>query len=103
MDRPNANETLAFTGLEAHETAEHETFWTLQKAGLLVLLSRISDKKHISFIEDCGVPPDCLPEFVERFQSLLVEKGRNVDADLLRPRGAGRPARPPASEHESRR
>ncbi|QCS45038.1 FAD-binding and (Fe-S)-binding domain-containing protein [Natrinema versiforme] len=88
-DRPAIDETIAFAGLEAHEEAERETFWTLRKAGLPILLSRTSDEKHISFIEDCAIPPEHLPEFVERFQSLLAEKGRDDDAAFYAHAGPG--------------
>ncbi|WP_433631094.1 FAD-binding and (Fe-S)-binding domain-containing protein [Halomicrococcus sp. NG-SE-24] len=88
-DRPTIEETHAFEGLEAHADAEREKFWKLRKAGLPILLSRTSDEKHISFIEDCAIPPEHLPEFVERFQSLLVEKDRDVDAAFYAHAGPG--------------
>jgi len=88
-DRPAVDETLAFEGLEAHEEAEREQFWKLRKAGLPILLSRTSDEKHISFIEDCAIPPEHLPEFVEQFQSLLVENDRDDDAAFYAHAGPG--------------
>ncbi|WP_227777502.1 FAD-binding and (Fe-S)-binding domain-containing protein [Haladaptatus pallidirubidus] len=88
-DRPAIDETIAFAGLEAHDEDEREMFWTLRKAGLPILLSRTSDEKHISFIEDCAIPPEHLPEFVERFQSLLTEMGRDVDAAFYAHAGPG--------------
>ncbi|MFC6719244.1 FAD-binding and (Fe-S)-binding domain-containing protein [Natrialbaceae archaeon GCM10025810] len=88
-ERPDTAETIAFAGLEAHDEAERETFWTLRKAGLPILLSRTSDEKHISFIEDCAVPPERLPEFVERFQSLLADLGRDEDAAFYAHAGPG--------------
>ncbi|WP_101295936.1 FAD-binding and (Fe-S)-binding domain-containing protein [Halegenticoccus soli] len=88
-DRLDDDETLSFEGLEAHEAAERETFWKLRKAGLPILLSRTSDEKHISFIEDCAIPPEHLPAFVERFQSLLVEMGRDSDAAFYAHAGPG--------------
>ncbi|WP_226008382.1 FAD-binding and (Fe-S)-binding domain-containing protein [Natrinema salinisoli] len=88
-DRPAVDETHAFEGLEAHADAKREKFWKLRKAGLPILLSRTSDEKHISFMEDCAIPPEHLPEFVERFQSLLVEKDRDVDAAFYAHAGPG--------------
>jgi FAD/FMN-containing dehydrogenase/Fe-S oxidoreductase len=88
-DRPTNTETFAFTGLEAHVADERAMFWTLRKAGLPILLSRTSDEKHISFIEDCAVPPKHLPEFVERFQSLLTEKNRDADSAFYAHAGPG--------------
>ncbi|WP_408960207.1 FAD-binding and (Fe-S)-binding domain-containing protein [Natrinema sp. 74] len=88
-EHPDVAETLAFEGLEAHAEADREQFWKLRKAGLPILLSRTSDAKHISFMEDCAIPPEHLPEFVERFQSLLVEKDRDVDAAFYAHAGPG--------------
>jgi FAD/FMN-containing dehydrogenase len=81
--------TFAFEGLEAHDESDRTQFWTLRKAGLPILLSRTSDEKHISFMEDCAVPPEHLPEFVERFQSLLAAKDRDVDAAFYAHAGPG--------------
>ncbi|MDS0476917.1 FAD-linked oxidase C-terminal domain-containing protein [Natrinema sp. 1APR25-10V2] len=88
-DRAVIDESIAFAGLEAHDKADREMFWTLRKAGLPILLSRTSDEKHISFIEDCAIPPEHLPAFVERFQSLLTEKGRDSDAAFYAHAGPG--------------
>ncbi|NKE37209.1 FAD-binding protein [Natronococcus sp. JC468] len=88
-DRPEIDDINAFEGLEAHAADERDQFWKLRKAGLPILLSRTSDEKHISFIEDCAIPPEHLPEFVERFQSLLVEKNRDVDAAFYAHAGPG--------------
>jgi FAD/FMN-containing dehydrogenase/Fe-S oxidoreductase len=62
-------------GKEAHDEAERARFWKLRKSGLPILLSRTSDEKHISFIEDTAVPPENLPEFVTDFQRVLEENG----------------------------
>ena len=58
---------------EAHEPAARERFWTLRKSGLPILLSRTTDAKHISFIEDVAVPPAALPDFVAEFRAVLEE------------------------------
>jgi FAD/FMN-containing dehydrogenase/Fe-S oxidoreductase len=57
--------------LEAHDETERKRFWKLRKSGLPILLSRTTDDKHISFIEDTAVPPEALPEFVAGFRSIL--------------------------------
>ena len=57
-------DSLAFDALEAHDAAERKQLWKLRKSGMPILLSRMSDAKHISFIEDCAVPPEHLPEFL---------------------------------------
>ncbi|SIQ95021.1 FAD/FMN-containing dehydrogenase [Haladaptatus litoreus] len=63
----------ALSAMEAHDKAERARFWKLRKSGLPILLSRTSDAKHISFIEDAAVPPENLPEYVEDFQQVLEE------------------------------
>ncbi|WP_276281889.1 FAD-binding and (Fe-S)-binding domain-containing protein [Halorussus caseinilyticus] len=64
---------LAFAGMEAHDEAERARFWKLRKSGLPILLSRTSDEKHISFIEDAAVPPENLPEYVADFRRVLED------------------------------
>ena len=88
-NRPDTEQTFSFAGVEAHSEVDREQFWKLRKAGLPILLSRTSDEKHISFIEDCAIPPEHLPEFVERFQTLLEAKNRDVDAAFYAHAGPG--------------
>ena len=59
--------------MEAHEPAKRDRFWKMRKAGLPILLSRTTDEKHISFIEDCAVPPEHLPEYTREFQEILED------------------------------
>ncbi|RLM53690.1 FAD-binding oxidoreductase [Halobellus sp. Atlit-31R] len=66
-------EQFAFDALEAHDKADRKEIWKLRKSGLPILLGRTSDAKHISFLEDCAVPPEHLPRFVTEFQSVLEE------------------------------
>ncbi len=63
----------AIDAYEAHDEAERARVWKLRKSGLPILLSRTTDAKHASFVEDVAVPPETLPEFVARFQTLLGE------------------------------
>ncbi|WP_435153032.1 FAD-binding and (Fe-S)-binding domain-containing protein [Haladaptatus sp. DFWS20] len=63
----------ALSAMEAHDEADRARFWKLRKSGLPILLSRTSDAKHISFIEDAAVPPENLPEYVGDFQHVLEE------------------------------
>jgi len=63
---------------EAHDDDERARFWKLRKSGLPILLSRTSDAKHISFIEDAAVPPEHLPEYVTEFQRILEENGTSA-------------------------
>ncbi|EMA63831.1 FAD-binding and (Fe-S)-binding domain-containing protein [Halorubrum lipolyticum] len=61
----------AVDAMEAHDPAKRDRFWKMRKAGLPILLSRTTDEKHISFIEDCAVPPEHLPEYTREFQEIL--------------------------------
>ncbi|PSP71327.1 FAD-binding oxidoreductase [Halobacteriales archaeon QH_9_66_26] len=61
----------AVAALEAHDADTRAQFWKLRKSGLPILLSRTSDEKHISFIEDCAVPAEHLPEYVAGFRAIL--------------------------------
>nr|WP_205254330.1 FAD-binding and (Fe-S)-binding domain-containing protein [Halorubellus sp. JP-L1] len=72
---PDGPPARAVAGLEAHDAAEREKFWKLRKSGLPILLSRTSDAKHASFIEDVAIPPANLPEYVEAFQKVLDDHG----------------------------
>ncbi|ELY43760.1 FAD-binding and (Fe-S)-binding domain-containing protein [Natronorubrum tibetense] len=74
VDAPQTEaETLAIEALEAYEKEERAQLWKLRKSGLPILLSRTTDEKHISFIEDTAIPPAQLPEFVEGFESILED------------------------------
>ena len=59
--------------MEAHDQETRDRFWKMRKAGLPILLSRTSDRKHISFIEDCAIPPEHLPEYTRGFQEILAD------------------------------
>ncbi|MWV65798.1 FAD-binding protein [Halorubrum sp. JWXQ-INN 858] len=77
---PEAAETTAqprraFAAMEAHDPDERDRFWKMRKSGLPILLSRTSDAKHISFIEDCAIPPEHLPEYTREFQRILEDNG----------------------------
>ncbi|MFA1610988.1 FAD-binding and (Fe-S)-binding domain-containing protein [Halobellus rubicundus] len=72
-DDEDETERFAFDALEAHDKADRKELWKLRKSGLPILLGRTSDAKHISFLEDCAVPPEHLPRFVSEFQEVLEE------------------------------
>ncbi|MFC7222463.1 FAD-binding and (Fe-S)-binding domain-containing protein [Halalkalicoccus sp. GCM10025322] len=65
----------ATAAMEAHDHEERATFWKMRKSGLPILLSRTTDEKHISFIEDCAVPPEHLPKYASEFQEILADNG----------------------------
>jgi FAD/FMN-containing dehydrogenase/Fe-S oxidoreductase len=64
----------ASAAMEAHDAETRAQFWKMRKSGLPILLSRTSDAKHISFIEDCAIPAEHLPEYVADFQGILDEQ-----------------------------
>ncbi|ELY58677.1 FAD-binding and (Fe-S)-binding domain-containing protein [Natronolimnohabitans innermongolicus] len=64
---------LALEALEAYDREERAQLWKLRKSGLPILLSRTTDEKHVSFIEDTAIPPTKLPEFVAAFEEILEE------------------------------
>jgi FAD/FMN-containing dehydrogenase/NAD-dependent dihydropyrimidine dehydrogenase PreA subunit len=66
-----ADDARAFDALEAHDAESRAGLWKMRKAAAPILLSRTSDEKHVSFIEDCTVPADRLPEYVERFRETI--------------------------------
>jgi len=66
-------ETHAVAALEAHDADDRARFWKLRKSGLPILLSRTTDEKHISFIEDCAIPPEHLADYVAEFQAILED------------------------------
>ncbi|WP_096393394.1 FAD-binding and (Fe-S)-binding domain-containing protein [Halorubrum trapanicum] len=63
----------AVHAMEAHDPEKRDRFWKMRKAGLPILLSRTTDEKHISFIEDCAIPPEHLPEYTREFQEILAD------------------------------
>ncbi|MFB6253274.1 MAG: FAD-binding and (Fe-S)-binding domain-containing protein [Halobacteriaceae archaeon] len=69
----HSEDPTAIAALEAHQKDRRERFWKLRKSGLPILLSRTSDEKHISFIEDTAVPPDRLQEYISEFNDILSE------------------------------
>jgi len=63
----------AFDAVEAYDADSRAKIWKLRKSGLPILLSRTSDEKHVAFIEDTGIPPENLREFVADFQDVLED------------------------------
>ncbi|NKE36400.1 FAD-binding protein [Natronococcus sp. JC468] len=63
----------AFDALEAHAPDERAELWKLRKSAAPILLSRTSDAKHISFIEDTAVPTENLADYVADFKEVLAD------------------------------
>ncbi|WP_265108343.1 FAD-binding and (Fe-S)-binding domain-containing protein [Halosolutus halophilus] len=64
----------AFDAIEAYEPDARADLWKLRKSAAPILLSRTSDAKHISFIEDTAVPTENLADYVADFQEVLEER-----------------------------
>ncbi|QLK27339.1 FAD-binding protein [Natrinema zhouii] len=70
----DADPVRAFDALEAYAPDDRAELWKLRKSAAPILLSRTSDAKHISFIEDTAVPTENLADYVADFQDVLEEQ-----------------------------
>jgi FAD/FMN-containing dehydrogenase/Fe-S oxidoreductase len=53
------------------DPAEQDRAWALRRAGLGLLYRTVGDVKPVPFVEDTGVPPERLGEYVRRFDELV--------------------------------
>lgn len=74
----HAEDARAFAAMEAHDAEARAGLWKMRKAAAPILLSRTSDEKHISFIEDCAVPAEELPAYVARFREVIDDHDANT-------------------------
>ena len=75
----HAAKTDATVDVERASTAEeHETLWTIRKASNPLLNRRPGDKQALSFIEDAAIPPEQLPDYLERIRDILLEYELNA-------------------------
>jgi FAD/FMN-containing dehydrogenase/Fe-S oxidoreductase len=73
-------ELLADHGLpgavvEAIDPAMQRGVWELRKAGLNIVMSMKGDGKPVSFIEDCAVGLDDLPDYTRRLNEIFARHG----------------------------
>lgn len=61
--------------VRAIDPALREPLWDLRRAGMPLLLGVKGDRKPVTFIEDCAVPPERLPEFIREFRDVLRRHG----------------------------
>ena len=54
---------------------EQDMVWNVRKAGLGLMMNVPGDAKPLPFVEDTAVPPETLPQFVERFDEIAKEHG----------------------------
>ena len=57
------------------EPADQKEIWTTRKEGLGLLMSMRGQRRPIPFIEDCAVPVEKLPEYVERLDGIIRRHG----------------------------
>ena len=65
---------LGFPGavVEAVEPAFQRAVWEVRKAGLNIMMSMKGDGKPISFVEDCAVRLEDLPEYTRRLDAIFA-------------------------------
>ena len=61
--------------VEATEPADQAAVWELRKAGLNIVMSMKGDGKPVSFIEDCAVRLEDLPDYTERLDAIFERHG----------------------------
>ena len=61
--------------VEAVDPGFQQAIWEVRKAGLNILMSMKGDGKPVSFIEDCAVSLDDLPDYTERLDALFRRYG----------------------------
>ena len=68
---------LGFPGAvaEAVEPSFQRAVWEVRKAGLNIMMSMKGDGKPISFVEDCAVRLEDLPEYTRRLDEIFARHG----------------------------
>jgi len=61
--------------VEVTDAGFQQAIWEVRKAGLNILMSMKGDGKPISFIEDCAVSLDDLPDYTERLTEIFRKHG----------------------------
>jgi FAD/FMN-containing dehydrogenase/Fe-S oxidoreductase len=59
----------------ALEPSTREPLWNLRTAALPLLFGMVGDRKPVTFVEDCAVTPERLPEFARQFREILHRHG----------------------------
>ena len=61
--------------VEAIEAADQSAVWEVRKAGLDIMMSMKGDGKPVSFIEDCAVRLEDLPDYTDRLNAVFARHG----------------------------
>jgi Fe-S oxidoreductase len=59
----------------AVDPALRDPLWDLRRASMPLLYGLPGDRKPVTFVEDCAVAPERMPEFAARFRELLHKHG----------------------------
>ena len=59
----------------ALDAETRDPLWSLREAALPLLFGMVGDRKPVTFVEDCAVAPERLPEFAARFRETLHKHG----------------------------
>ena len=61
--------------MPALDPALRDPLWNLRRAAMPLLYGMPGDRKPVTFVEDCAVAPERLPEFAARFREILHRHG----------------------------
>ena len=70
-----AKRGLGYSTKKLLTPSEQAMVWNVRKAGLGLMMNVPGDAKPLPFVEDTAVPPETLPQFVERFDEIVKEHG----------------------------
>jgi FAD/FMN-containing dehydrogenase/Fe-S oxidoreductase len=59
----------------ALDAAIRDPLWNLRSSAVPLLYGMPGDRKPVTFVEDCAVAPERLPEFAERFRGIIRAHG----------------------------
>lgn len=77
----------AGVGSDVATDVDLETLWTIRKASNPLLNRRQGDEQALSFVEDAAIPPERLPDYLERVRDVLLEY--DLDASVFGHAGQG--------------
>ena len=72
LKRKLAGEGVAGPFSDALTAQQQADVWAVRKAGLGLLMATPGARKPLEFLEDCGVPVDRLPEYVQRWEKIVA-------------------------------
>ena len=73
LERKMKSIGLGYSFVRCMTTAEQAEVWNIRKAGLGLMMGMKGDYKPIPFVEDAAIPVGSLPEYVRRFEKLLID------------------------------